>query len=165
MHAEAFYYTHQTHGYQDPDARRSYRVGPAQDLEMKGGTFRLGSAPGRPFVFDNEKWAHEQTLAPFRIARHAVSNAQYLAFVEPGGAVPRYWKKEGNGWLERRFDRWVPLAPEEPVRHVSWDEAQGYCAWARRRLPTEAEWEFAGASLEPSGSWEWTQSAFDPYPG
>jgi iron(II)-dependent oxidoreductase len=116
-------------------------------------------------VFDNEKWAHEVEIAPFRIAKSVVSNAQYLAFVAYGGAAPRYWRKEGAAWLQRRFDRWLPLAPDEPVRHVSWNEAQGYCAWAKRRLPTEAEWECASSRLDHGQLWEWTASGFDPYPG
>jgi iron(II)-dependent oxidoreductase len=125
----------------------------------------LGAKPADGFVFDNEKWAHEMTIAPFRIARSPVSNAQFLAFVEAGGAAPRYWKKQSGSWLERRFDRWLPLAPEEPVRHVSWHEAQAWCAWAKRRLPTEAEWECASSRLEYGQIWEWTSSTFAPYPG
>lgn len=165
MHAEAFHYTRQTLGYADPfDLKTGYEKGGA-DIEIHGGKFMLGATPSDGFVFDNEKWAHEVDIAPFRIARSLVTNAEYLAFVEQGGAAPRYWEKQDGKWLERRFDRSLPLAPHEPVRHVSWDEAQAYCAWAKRRLPTEAEWECASRQLEYGQLWEWTESTFRPYPG
>jgi iron(II)-dependent oxidoreductase len=163
MHAEAFHYTRQTLGYEGPDS--SFAASSHEDLDMRGGTFFLGARPDGGFVFDNEKWAHEVDLAPFRISRSVVTNAQYLGYVESGGTAPRYWKKEGGGWQQRRFDRWLPLAPDEPVRHVSWHEAQAYCAWAGRRLPTEAEWECASSRLAYGQVWEWTSSRFDPYPG
>lgn len=165
MHAEAFLYTRQTLGYSEPVFDSQLKENHKGDIDIPGGTFTLGSAPSKEFVFDNEKWAHEVALAPFRIARAPVSNAQFLAYVEAGGTAPRYWKKESGQWLERRFDRWLPLAPVDPVRHVSWDEAQAYCAWAGRRLPSEAEWECASARLEYGQVWEWTASAFEPYPG
>jgi iron(II)-dependent oxidoreductase len=163
MHAEAFHYTRQTLGYEAPDS--SLSVSANEDLELKGQAFLLGAKPDNGFVFDNEKWAHEVEIAPFRIARSPVSNAQFLAFVDAGGAAPRYWRKAGGRWLQRRFDRWLPLALDEPARHVSWNEAQAYCAWAKRRLPSEAEWECAGGQLQAGQVWEWTESAFQPYPG
>jgi iron(II)-dependent oxidoreductase len=163
MHAEAFHYTRQTLEYGAPDS--SYSVSAKEDLECKGQAFPLGAKPGSGFAFDNEKWAHEVQLAPFRIARSVVTNGEYLTFVEAGGAAPRYWKQEGGQWLQRRFDRWIPLKPDEPVRHVSWNEAQAWCAWAKRRLPTEAEWECASPRLDYGQVWEWTASAFAPYPG
>jgi len=163
MHAEAFHYTRQTLGYGAPDA--SLSISPNEDLELEGRTFLLGAKPGNGFVFDNEKWEHEVEIAPFHISRSVVSNAEYLAFAESGGAAPRYWKREGRSWLQRRFDRWLPLAMDEPVRHVSWNEAQAYCAWAKRRLPTEAEWECASGRLQAGQVWEWTASTFNPYPG
>jgi iron(II)-dependent oxidoreductase len=162
MHAEAFHYTRQTLGYEGRDSSSS--VSSHEDLEMPGQAFFLGAKPDGGFVFDNEKWAHEVEIAPFRIARSAVTNAQYLAYVESGGAAPRYWKKDDSNWLQRRFDRWVPLVPEAPVVHVDWNEAQAYCAWAKRRLPTEAEWECASARLSYGQVWEWTSSTFNPYP-
>lgn len=125
----------------------------------------LGASGSVDFVFDNEKWAHEVEIAPFRIARSPVANSEYLAYVEQGGAAPRYWKKQDGAWLERRFDRWLALAMGEPVRHVSWHEAQAYCAWAKRRLPSEAEWECASSRMAYGEVWEWTDSAFEPYPG
>jgi len=165
MHAEAFLYTRQTLGYPDPGFEFPRKGCSAGDIEMPGGTFELGAKRSRDFVFDNEKWAHEVHVAPFRIARSPVTNAQFLAFVEAGGVVPRHWKKEGGAWRERRFERWQPLALDEPVRHVSWEEAQAYCARAKRRLPTEAEWECASQRLEFGQVWEWTASDFLPYPG
>jgi iron(II)-dependent oxidoreductase len=165
MHAEAFLYTRQTLGYSEPVLDVPLRKTSIGDIDIPGGKFMLGAKPSEGFVFDNEKWAHEVALAPFRIARSPVSNAQFLAFVEAGGVVPRYWQKLDGAWRQRRFDRWVPLAMDEPVRHVSWDEAQAYCAWAGRRLPSEAEWECASARLEYGQVWEWTASVFAPYPG
>jgi iron(II)-dependent oxidoreductase len=165
MHAEAFLYTRQTLSYPEVAAEPASPAASREDLSFDKQTFHLGAKEGGPFVFDNEKWGHEVTVGPFRIARSLVSNAEYAAFVEAGGNVPRYWKKQDGGWRERRFARWRPLAPEEPVRHVSWTEAQAYCAWARRRLPTEAEWECASGSLDYGQLWEWTESTFQPYPG
>jgi iron(II)-dependent oxidoreductase len=100
-----------------------------------------------------------------------VTNAQSLEYVEAGGPPPRYWRREGGAWRQRRFERWVPLAPHEPVVNASWDEAQAWCRWAGRRLPSEAEWAFAAANgafapRERTGRvWEWTASDFAPYPG
>ena len=168
MHAEAFHYTRHTLGYPDLAGLEPEAAEGSGDVELRGGRFMLGAQRDEGFVFDNEKWAHEVKLGPFRIARSLVTSAGFLRFVEAGGTVPRYWRKQGEAWLERRFDRWLPLALDEPVRHVSWNEAQAYCNWAKRRLPTEAEWEFAakaGAIPGSSGLWEWTASDFMPYPG
>lgn len=164
MHAEAFHYTRQTLSYPEPEGPRPpLRTSPPGDIEYAGGVFRLGSTPDEGFVFDNEKWSHPIVLPPFRISRGCVSNAQYEEFVVAGGAPPRYWR----GSQARRFDRWVERVPGEPVMHVSWHEAQAYCRFAGRRLPTEAEWEHAAVNgLEGVGNvWEWTASDFLPYPG
>ncbi len=167
MHAEAFYYTRQTLGYPDPSPAAVTAAAPQGDVAYPGGCFEMGSRPDEDFIFDNEKWAHEVTVAPFRMARSALTNAEYLAYVEDGGTPPRYWKRQDGAWLQRRFDRWLQFAPAEPLRHVSALEAEAYCRWARRRLPTEAEWEFAASNgmMLAAGVWEWTASEFRPYPG
>jgi len=164
MHSEAFHYTCQTLGYAAPfDASENVK---GTDIAFPGGRLRIGAEQdGKQFVFDNEKWAHEVEVAPFSIASAPVTNAQFVAYVEDGGKAPRYWKQVDGTWMERRFSRWIPLAGTEPVRHVDWHEAQAWCAWAKRRLPTEAEWQFASEKLSWGAVWEWTSSSFGPFPG
>jgi len=136
------------------------------DVQIPGGTFHLGAGRDEPFVFDNEKWAHPVPLRPFAIARAPVTQAEFAAFVADDGyrraelwsqagwrwrqagevLHPMHWRREGDGWLRRDFDRWLPLEPHRPVIHVNWYEAEAYCRWAGRRLPTEAEWEAAAAA-------------------
>jgi gamma-glutamyl hercynylcysteine S-oxide synthase len=156
MHAEAFHYTRQTLGYPASDQRTTILDG--GDAECPGGLFRLGAKPADAFAFDNEKWSHPVVLEPFRMARRPVTYGEYRKFREP------LYCKDGR---VRRFDRWIPIPDDEPVRHVSWHHAIAYCEWAGRRLPTEAEWECAAlAGLENVGHvWEWTASTFLPYPG
>jgi iron(II)-dependent oxidoreductase len=193
MHAEALTYTRQTLAYARPTelcgAAPPSAGGLSGDVSVLGGTWRLGSTESDGFVFDNEKWAHEVTLAPFRIARAPVTNAEFAAFIEAGGYETRefwsdsgwawrerrraerpiYWQPKRDGvWRARRYRAVEPLAPDAPVAFVSWFEAEAWCRWAKRRLPSEAEWE-AAAVGEPATSgpqlsakrrrWPWGEHA------
>lgn len=168
------------------------------------------------FFFDNEGPRHRQFVQPFQLASRLVTNGEYLEFMEDKGySRPEFWLSDGwytvqaEGWQapqywEKREGKWWSFTlagmrevdPSEPVTHVSYYEAEAFAHWAGARLPTEAEWEIAAASLPaeklkegnfvesglfhpaPLGTtqagelcqmygdvWEWTQSAYLPYPG
>jgi len=174
MHNEAYTYTRQTLSYPEPDIGRAGHSildagGLSGDASIPGGEFLLGATQKDGFVFDNEKWAHSVEIEPFRIARAAVSNGDYLEFVQADGYSkqeywdsegwqwrqqtglehPVYWRHHAAGWEIRQFDQWRALPVNAALIHVSWHEARAYCRWAGRRLPTEAEWEVAAAA-EPA---------------
>jgi iron(II)-dependent oxidoreductase len=165
MHNEAFTYMWHTFGYPAPWALAPKATRAQGDVRIDAGRVELGARPGTGFVFDNEKWAHPVDVAAFSIARRPVTNDEYAAFVDAGGPVPRYWKRDNGRWRLRRYDGWVDLPLDEPVMHVSWDEASAYCRWAGRRLPTEAEWQLAAPQMDHGQVWEWTASRFVPFEG
>lgn len=192
MHCEALHYTLQTLAQPLPAGLPAGPPWPdaGSELRFPGGEVEIGSRRDAGFVFDNEKWAHAARLAPFAIDARPVRNAAFLAFVEDGGyerqewwseagrqwlrdtgrRAPRHWRRGARGWERRAFGAWMPLAPDEPVCHVSAFEAEAWCRRAGRRLPTEAEWECAartfGDAFSPWGHvWQWTASPFAPYAG
>ncbi len=175
MHGEALLMTLQTLGLPAPRialAGPASSPGKARDVPFAGGEFIQGTAEGE-FIFDNERGAHAVKVAPFSISAKTVTQGEYAAFLEATGyPVPRHWKRAGASWQARRFEVWRPLDTVAPMIHVSLRDAEAYCEWAARRLPTEAEWEFAarhdvdGALTGMIGGvWEWTSSPFEPYPG
>mgnify|MGYP006276231971 FL=1 len=139
-------------------------------IEMEGGNYEVGAAPGENgFSFDNERARHTTHLLPFQIASRTVTNGEYLEFVESGGykdpvhwmmdgmdwvqendiAHPKYWHFLDGKWYQYTLGGLKELDLNAPVSHVSFYEADAYARWKGYRLPTEFEWEIAARHTEP----------------
>ena len=163
--------------------------GPTRFVECQGGLARIGH-PGEGFGFDNELPCHQQILQPHALADRLVRNAEWLEFIADGGyrrpelwmadgwaeccregwEAPLHWRGHEAGWLQVTPGGCRRLAADDAVTHVSWYEADAYARWAGARLPTEAELE-AAQRASPAGlaeffghAWQWTNSAYLPYP-
>jgi iron(II)-dependent oxidoreductase len=189
MHAEAAVYMAQALGFEPSEAAHLQpAAAPAhQTLSLPSGTWTLGSSPDG-FVFDNELGAHAVRVAAFEIDAQPVRWQRFLEFVEQNGyqeracwseagwqwlsrhgaTAPRYLRSTDVGWEQQRHGRWQALDMQAAACHLTAFEAEAWCRWAGRRLPTEAEWERAACSAKGFAwgeAWEWTSSSFAPYPG
>jgi ergothioneine biosynthesis protein EgtB len=165
-------------------AVRQVSSGEVAYLSVPAGIYEIGYA-GDGFCFDNEQARHKVYLGDFRIAAEAVTNEEYLEFIEDGGYKNfSYWHAEGWDWVKQNSisaplywhfidGRWVhytlaglrPLDSQQLLCHVSYYEAVAFAAWKGCRLPTEWEWEAASGEFNWGKRWEWTESAYLPYPG
>lgn len=153
-------------------------------IDLAAGVYEVGYT-GTSFCFDNELGRHKVYIQPFSISSTLISNAEYLEFIDSGGYQNfTYWHAEGWDWLNNNqisapmywhlIDGFwhtytlaglKPLDVDEPVTHLSYYEAYAYASWAEMRLPTEFEWEVAAQTFNWGQRWEWTESAYLPYPG
>ncbi|MFT6747737.1 MAG: ergothioneine biosynthesis protein EgtB [Glaciecola sp.] len=153
-------------------------------IAMKEGVYDVGSN-GNSFSYDNELGKHKVYLQQYEISNKLVTVAEYLEFIEAGGYAdfnywlaegwewvkdnditsPMYWVKKDDDWYEFTLQGLVPLKKDKAVCHVSFFEAHAFAAWKGRRLPTEFEWEAVSDELNWGDRWEWTNSAYLPYPG
>jgi ergothioneine biosynthesis protein EgtB len=144
---------------------------------------------GDSFCFDNEGPAHQVVLRPVRLAPSLVTNGEWLEFMADGGyttptiwlsdgwaaveaqrwEAPGYWQKVDGVWHAMTLGGFRPIDPAAPVCHVSYYEADAFARWSNKDLPTEGEWEVAAKSGALSDAygivWQWTRSAYTPYPG
>ena len=121
------------------------------------------------FCFDNELTEKICTIQAFEIALQPVNWLQYLEFINATGhPLPKYIRKTNTDFETEVFGRWLTFNKHAPAVHLSWRDAQAYCAWAQCRLPTEAEWDCAAKTIKDfqwGDVWEWTQDTFAPYEG
>jgi ergothioneine biosynthesis protein EgtB len=156
----------------------------ADFISMPEGIYEAGFE-GEGFCFDNELNRHKVYLNAYEISPNQVTNGEYLAFINDGGyhdfrfwhaeawdwvkgnkiGAPLYWHFIDEQWYNYTFRGLELLDLDEPVMHISYYEAYAYASWRGLRLPTEFEWEAASAKFKWGRSWEWTESAYLPYPG
>jgi ergothioneine biosynthesis protein EgtB len=156
----------------------------AQFIEISEGLYPIGfEGPG--FCFDHEKGCHKTYLHPFEISSSLVTNGEYLEFIQDKGyekhglwheegwtfinhnniRAPLYWHFIDGQWHHYTSRGLQKIEHNDSLCHISFYEAYAYAEWKQLRLPTEFEWEVAASKLSWGMRWEWTQSAFLPYPG
>lgn len=152
-------------------------------IKISEGVYEIGHK-GNGFCWDNELGNHKVFLHDFEISNRLVTNSEYIEFIESGGykdfnlwhadgwefiqnnnvESPMYWHKVNGKWMQYTLQGFKAIDPNLPVSHVTLYEAFAYAQWKGMRLPTEFEWEIASPQLNYGQLWEWTNSAYLPYP-
>lgn len=153
-------------------------------VAIEEGIYEIGYDGAGDFCYDNELEQHKVYIHPCKLSNKLVTNGEYLEFIEAGGysdfnlwhaeglewkeqnkiSAPMYWHKIEGVWYQYTFQGLVRLNLDAPVSHVSYYEAYAYAEWKGCRLPTEFEWEVAQSKFQWGSRWEWTESAYLPYP-
>ena len=158
-------------------------VGKVDYLTMDEGLYSIGNDQ-KSFCFDNELGCHNVYLEKYSISDGLITNKEYQEFIEDAGyenfnlwlddgwtwvnenriKAPLYWIQNNERWMNYTLGGLIPIRPDSPVCHISFYEAWAFAQWKGRRLPTEFEWEAASDKFDWGTRWEWTNSAYLPYP-
>lgn len=152
-------------------------------VKIEEGVYEIGWQ-GKDFHFDNEEGLHKTYIQPFEISKTLVTNGEFIEFIKVGGyerfelwldegwqwtqnngiKSPMYWHFIDGEWFHFTLSGLKKIDPDEMVTHVSFYEASAFALWKGMRLPTEFEWEVAADHINWGERWEWTNSAYLPYP-
>ena len=171
-----------------PVYQNDFEENPVQEFEqewlkIEEGIYEVGFK-GNSFSYDNESGRHKTFLNDFAISNKLVTNREYLEFMIAGGyddvllwhaegwewknineiRAPFYWHQVENEWQQYTLQGLQKLDPEAPLTHISYYEAFAFAQWKNLRLPTEFEWEVSQQQFDWGSRWEWTESAYSPYP-
>ncbi|WP_310991312.1 ergothioneine biosynthesis protein EgtB [Aequorivita marina] len=154
-------------------------------IDMEEGVYEIGHNDTEEFCYDNELEPHKVYLQAYKISNKLVTNSEYLEFINAGGykdfnlwhaegldwikqndiSKPMYWHHIDGEWYQYTLQGLQKLDVKAPLSHISYYEAFAYAQWKGCRLPTEFEWEAAQEYFKWGSRWEWTASAYLPYPG
>lgn len=173
-----------------PKYNDSFSENPVQNfqeewIEMDEGIYEIGHNNPEEFCYDNELGRHKVFLHEYKISNKLITNSEYLEFINAGGykdfnlwhaeawdwvqqnniSAPMYWHNIDGEWHQYTMSGLQKINLEAPVAHISYFEAFAFAQWKACRLPTEFEWEAAQQNFEWGSRWEWTESAYLPYPG
>ena len=169
---------------EEPDQINLNQAAIPQYIHIPEGVYEVGYA-GKGFSFDNELNRHKVYIQDFQISDILVCNEEFRNFMDDGGyndfrhwhadgwewvntnkvKSPMYWHDIEGKWLNYTYEGLVPVKWDDALCHVSYYEAAAFASWKRMRLPTEFEWEVASNKFNWGQRWEWTESAYLPYPG
>ena len=150
---------------------------------MEAGLYPIGHQ-GEGFHFDNELGHHQVYLEEFQISKRLVTNGEYIRFIQDGAYEkaglwldegwawvnankvrrPMYWHEKDGEWFYYTLGGLQKIDKDAILSHVSFYEAAAYAMYSGQRLATEFEWEAAADHLDWGKRWEWTYSAYLPYP-
>lgn len=172
-----------------PKYNNSFIENPIQDfkqewIKIKEGLYKIGHDKPQEFCYDNELGTHQVFLNDFKISNKLITNSEYLEFINAGGykdfnlwhaegldwvkenniEAPMYWHKIDGQWHQYTLQGLKKLNMDAPLSHISYFEAFAFAQWKECRLPTEFEWEAAQTHFNWGSRWEWTESAYLPYP-
>ena len=171
--------------YNDSFSENPHQKFQREWIEMDEGIYEIGHKNLDEFCYDNELGRHKVYLHDYKISKKLVTNAEYLEFINAGGykdfnlwhaegldwvkqnqiEAPMYWHNIDGEWHQYTLQGLQKIDADAPLSHISYFEAFAFAQWKDCRLPTEFEWEAAQQNFEWGSRWEWTESAYLPYPG